>query len=193
VTRIAIIGWGSLLWDLDNLSPFVKDRWLVNSGPRLPLEFSLVSSKRLGALALAIDHENGNDAPSSTIYSTRNEIAAARADLAARERCHLDGIGFIDRSSSNSHCRSLATLAAIKAWFDQSPIDAAVWTDLAPNFFRRTGQEFSLENAERYLLSLAERPLREAKRYVTNAPGGVDSPLRNLLNQKSWWHAITAL
>ncbi|SVC10487.1 uncharacterized protein METZ01_LOCUS263341, partial [marine metagenome] len=41
VSAIAIIGWGSLLWDLDNLTPFVQGDWAINAGPRLPLEFSL--------------------------------------------------------------------------------------------------------------------------------------------------------
>lgn len=30
--RIAIIGWGSLLWDLDNLAPHVSGEWELDLG-----------------------------------------------------------------------------------------------------------------------------------------------------------------
>ena len=35
----AILGWGSLLWDLDDLSPHVRGPWRVCAGPALPMEF----------------------------------------------------------------------------------------------------------------------------------------------------------
>lgn len=41
----AVIGFGSLIWDLDDLAPRVEGQWTLYAGPRLPLEFSLVSAK----------------------------------------------------------------------------------------------------------------------------------------------------
>ena len=86
MSAIAIIGWGSLLWDLDNLTPFVQGDWAINAGPRLPLEFSLVSRKRLGALALAIDEKHGAYSPSSIIHSMHSDIVEARSNLATGVR-----------------------------------------------------------------------------------------------------------
>ena len=59
--KIAILGWGSLLWD--NQPEF--DRWHESwqyDGPRLKLEFSRVSKSRLRALTLVIDEIYGTPA-----------------------------------------------------------------------------------------------------------------------------------
>jgi hypothetical protein len=193
LSEIAIIGWGSLLWDLDNLSPFVQGDWAMNAGPRLPLEFSLISRKRLGALALAIDEKHGAYSPSSLILSMHSDIVEARSNLAARERTALDGIGFIDLAQQSDYSISLTTKTLISPWLRQSGLQGAVWTDSPPNFENHTSQTFSVENAKRYLRSLNESSLREAKRYITKAPIGVQSPLRLSLAQETWWQDIISL
>ena len=48
--KIAILGWGSLIWNQNGLP--VKGQWKKN-GPVLPIEFSRVS--RDGRLTLVID------------------------------------------------------------------------------------------------------------------------------------------
>ena len=83
--RYAIIGFGSLLWDLETLGPQVVGPWEYYTGPILPLEFSLVSEKRNRALALDIDLEHGTPCPTCIIKSRRNTVAEAVIDLAARE------------------------------------------------------------------------------------------------------------
>ena len=193
MSAIAIIGWGSLLWDLDNLTPFVQGDWAINAGPRLPLEFSLVSRKRLGALALAIDEKHGAYSPSSIILSMHSDIIEARSNLAARERTPLDGIGFIDLEHQSHYSISLTTKTLISSWLEQSGLRGVVWTDSPPNFENRTNQPFSVENAKRYLHSLSEPSLREAKRYIAKAPIGVQSPLRLSLAQETWWQDIISL
>ena len=153
MSAIAIIGWGSLLWDLDNLTPFVQGDWAINAGPRLPLEFSLVSRKRTA----------------------------------------LDGIGFIELEQQSDYSISLTTKTLISPWLKQSGLQGVVWTDSPPNFENHTSQPFSVENAKRYLHSLSKPSLREAKRYITNAPVGVQSPLRLALAQETWWLDVISL
>jgi len=70
----AVIGYGSLIWDLDDLAPHVEGQWTLYAGPRLPLEFSLVSAKRRRGLALVIDHEHGQSCPSCIINSTAIQL-----------------------------------------------------------------------------------------------------------------------
>ena len=53
--RIAIIAWGSLVWDPRTLQ--IKGDW-VASGPELDIEFSRVSKD--GRLTLVIDPVNGS-------------------------------------------------------------------------------------------------------------------------------------
>lgn len=50
--RIAILGWGSLLWEGGQEFDTWHGPWQYD-GPTLKLEFSRVSKKRLGALTLA--------------------------------------------------------------------------------------------------------------------------------------------
>ena len=71
--RIAVIGWGSLIWDLDDLAPKVEGEWRMRAGPALPFEFSLVSRKRKMGLAVCLDPENGDECPTHVIASRRAE------------------------------------------------------------------------------------------------------------------------
>ena len=83
--RIAILGWGSLIWD-DNWPKFDEQRgeWLED-GPILPLEFSRVSGKtRGGALTLVIDEANGRECQVMYAMSKRRYPDDAIADLRDR-------------------------------------------------------------------------------------------------------------
>ena len=90
---IAIIGWGSLLWELENLTPHVQGPWRNRAGPELPLEFSRVSPKRKRALAVCVDLMDGVPCWTSVILSKRGSLAEARTDLARRERAPDGFIG----------------------------------------------------------------------------------------------------
>ena len=52
---IAILGYGSLIWDLEILAPHVAGNWEMRAGPSLPMEFSRISKKRkLGLVVLYV-------------------------------------------------------------------------------------------------------------------------------------------
>ena len=188
--RYAIIGFGSLLWDLDTLRPQVVGPWEYYTGPALPLEFSLVSQKRNRALALDIDLEHGTPCPTCIIKSRRNTVAEAVIDLAVRERAPIKVIGFYDCDSGDGRSLSESIHKQIRNWLESSPWDGAVWTDGASNFRTATGIEFSVAAACEYLRSLSDASLVEAKHYIENAPDRVDTPLRRALAQESWWRNL---
>ena len=127
------------------------------------------------------------------IRDRHSDIIEARSNLAARERTPLDGIGFIDLEHQSKHSISLTTKTVISSWLKQSGLQGVVWTDSPPNFENHTNQPFNVENAKRYLHSLSEPSLREAKRYIAKAPIGVQSPLRLSLAQETWWQDIISL
>jgi hypothetical protein len=108
MSRIAVIAWGSLLWDLDDLAPKVRGAWHVARGPRLPFEFSRVSDKRKRALVVVIDHEHGVECSTSFIESTHTDLDAAVDDLAARERAPRERIGHctVDDDGPSPHFSS---------------------------------------------------------------------------------------
>ncbi len=187
---IAILGWGSLLWDLDDLAPKVEGPWALRAGPRLPMEFSRISPKRRMGLTLALDPAMGAPCATHAIRSRRAELAAARADLAARERAPLDRIGWADAEGFESRLPAVA--GVIAAWCAASGWAGAVWTDLEPNFAEHAGTEFSVPNAMGWLRGLKHDSLAEAHRYIRNAPATVRTPLRRALVGDPWWRATTA-
>ena len=188
MSKIAVIGFGSLLWDLDDLAPKVSGEWKMYKGPILPLEFSLVSRKRHYALALVIDYGDGAPCPTCVIDSVRSEIGAAIVDLANRERMEPTNIGFVDRNTGESHSHREETRNTFWNWIEDSTYDGAVWTDGERNFEALTGRAFSLKTAQDHLRSLQGISLEEARRYIRNAPARVETPLRRALEGAPWWH-----
>ncbi|MDH3451053.1 MAG: hypothetical protein OEN20_01440 [Gammaproteobacteria bacterium] len=186
--RIAIIGWGSLLWDLDDLEPHVTGDWYMAQGPTLPIEFTLVSRKRNRALAAVIDHTVGEHCTASVIQSSKGNLPAAVSDLAQRERCDQRHIGALHRSNGFARAKQSRTTMLVREWLHTTHYHAAVWTDTESNFEATTGEAFSLTTAVEYLKSLPEDSLREAKRYIENAP--VSTPLRRELQDKTWWMTL---
>lgn len=188
MSKIAVIGFGSLLWDLDDLAPKVSGEWKMYEGPILPLEFSLVSRKRHYALALVIDYGDGAPCPTCVIDSVRSKIGAAIVDLANRERMEPTNIGFVDRNTGESHSHREETRNTLWNWIEDSNYDGAVWTDGERNFEALTGRAFSLQTAQDHLRSLQGMSLEEARRYIRNAPARVETPLRRALENSPWWH-----
>ena len=188
MSKIAVIGFGSLLWDLDDLAPKVSGEWKMYEGPFLPLEFSLVSRKRHYALALVIDYGDGAPCPTCVIDSVRSKIGAAIVDLANRERMDPTNIGFVDRNTGESHSHREETRNTLWNWIEDSNYDGAVWTDGERNFEALTGRAFSLQTAQDHLRSLQGMSLEEARRYIRNAPARVETPLRRALENSPWWH-----
>lgn len=99
---IAIVGWGSLIWQPGELE--VASDW-SNDGPVLPIEFSRVSAD--GRLTLVIDPKTqgqgrlpinmgGNDIQTLYIQSANDDLETAIQNLRAREGCRTDMIGYVD-------------------------------------------------------------------------------------------------
>ena len=185
--RYAVIGWGSLIWDLENLAGHVEGGWRMTEGPRLPLEFSRVSPKRKMGLAVCLDPEHGEDCPSHWILSRRRSIAMAVADLARRERAVTGRIGAICTTSGMVRGRLDPVVRTVRDWCLTQGLDGAVWTDLESNFTEHLGERFSVERAVRYLSGLGGDSRDEAVRYIENAPTTTMTPLRRRLAEEAWW------
>ena len=186
---IAIIGWGSLIWDLENLSPHVVGEWKMQSGPRLPMEFSRVSPKRKFGLVVCLDPDAGVPCQTHVIRSKREGIATAIEDLRARERAPVERIGAFHRSGFQ-HGRMPEVVNKVREWCASEGWHGAVWTDLEPNFKAHTELDFSVDAGMRYLKTLRGENLAEAHAYINNAPVHTDTPLRRALAQDPWWQAL---
>jgi hypothetical protein len=120
----------------------------MRAGPRLPLEFSRISPKRLMSLVVVIDPDHGAPCPSHAIASRRGDVHAAAADLMARERARrIDQIGAVcvETGFARASAPEIATLMA--QWCRETGARGAVWTDLPRNFEAETGAPFSVSAA----------------------------------------------
>jgi len=186
--RVAVLGWGSLLWDLADLAPKVEGPWLRGAGPRLPLEFSRISPKRRLSLVVVIDPDEGEDCPTHAIPSRRRTVAAAACDLRRRERAlRLSQIGWVCARTGRARGSDPRVVAAVRRWARDVGAAGAVWTDLDRNFAARTGAPFTVARGLAYLRGLEGESAATARRYIDGAPAETDTPLRRALAAAPWW------
>jgi hypothetical protein len=184
--RIAVLGWGSLVWDGRDLmlaGPFKP------GGPSLPLEFSRVSLDR--RLTLVIDEERGTPCTTYVAPSPFLDLDQAIDNLRRRENMPgAGGIGFVDthdhRRSDTAWERHPRAVLAIEHWAMRYGYRAAIWTALASNFHEpgKGGGPFSVEAALDYLATLDAEQLAQALKYFRNAPPEIRSPLRDAVDQR---------
>ncbi len=186
--RIAIIGWGSLIWDLEILTSHICGDWQMTKGPQLPLEFSRISPKRKMGLVVCLDPTIGMPCATHVIRSNRDTVDAAQADLAARERAPHGRIGWADIAGGAGRMGSV--VLQVQQWCAENGWDGAVWTDLEPNFIDHTQQEFSVARGIAYLKTLNGENLSEAFDYIENAPSHTKTPLRDALAVDPWWQSL---
>ncbi|MEL6999690.1 MAG: hypothetical protein AAFP68_15625 [Pseudomonadota bacterium] len=184
--RYAVLGWGSLIWDLEILEAHVELPWRMEHGPHLPMEFSRISAKRKMGLAVCLDHEFGQACPTHAVPSRRTEIGAVADDLARRERAPVEMIGAVCHATGTRDGRA-EIVEIIADWCTEHGWTGAVWTDLRSNFTEMSGHAFSFDAAGAHLRTLTDEQLEEAVRYITFAPVATDTPLRRTLMQDPWW------
>ena len=191
LSNYAVLGWGSLIWDLDNLAPYVTLPWQMSAGPRLPMEFCRVSAKRKMGLAVCLDSEHGVPCPTHAVASRRSSLAEVVGDLSARERAPVEMIGGVCLvSGAVQGQREISEI--VQAWCRSAGWAGAVWTDLPGNYAEETGRAFSVADASAYLQGLAGESREEAVRYIHNAPAETHTPLRKALAGTSWWESAVA-
>jgi hypothetical protein len=183
----AILGWGSLIWDMENLAPHVRGDWAMGAGPALPMEFTRVSPKRKMGLAVCLDATHGADCATHAIASAKDGIAAVVTDLARRERAPEERIGAVCVVSGHTQGSSPQIVEGVRRWCLGVGWIGAVWTDLPSNFEDHLGEAFTVPRALAYLRTLAGDSLDEAVRYIENAPAATDTPLRRALANDDWW------
>ncbi|WP_118136077.1 hypothetical protein [Oceanicella sp. SM1341] len=190
--EIAILAYGSLVWDPERLAPHIRLPWAMGGGPALPMEFSRISPKRLMGLVLCLDPGQGADCPTHAIASRRASLDAAIADLALRERAPAERIGHVCLRSGARHTRLPEVAERVADWCAATGRDAAIWTDLDPNFAATAGAPFRHDTAEAWLRGLTGPSRDEAVRYITLAPAASDTALRRHLRTRPWWQAEVA-
>lgn len=136
--KIAILGWGSLIWDPRELN--LAAGW-QEGGPVLPIEFSRISAD--GRLTLAIDERNGVYVSTRYATSSLTDLDESIADLQRREgtsnRNRIGSMG-LNHNRQNPGTPSNRVRERIRAWAEHNDFDAVIWTALEANFDERTGE-----------------------------------------------------
>lgn len=184
--RIAILGWGSLLWE----GGAAFDQWhgpWEYDGPTLKLEFSRVSESRLGALTLVIDGEHGTATTVAWCLSRRTNPEDPLCDLRSREGTTADNIGRLIVTPPADSSTDRAPEDPMLAWARLKKLDVVVWTALKSNFMGKTNQPFSVEAVVSYLKTLTPEGKAKAAEYVWRAPDFVKTPVRSALQREPWF------
>jgi hypothetical protein len=184
--HIAILGWGSLLWDEKPDFDNHRSQWDFD-GPELKIEFSRVSRTRGGALTLVIDSVHGSSCSVAHARSKRRDPNDAICDLRSREGTTRANIGIYFADGTLNQTKDQDALAAISKWAKNKAIDVVVWTDLPSNFQKVCGSTFCIAGAVAHIQALDESVKSGAAEYVWRAPGFVNTPLRAALQTEPWF------
>ena len=193
---IAILGWGSLLWDKrPEFESFESQHevWQSN-GPTLRLEFSRVSKSRGKALTLVIeDAPHGAECVVAYALSKRKSWEDVVCDVRDRESTTAANVGFCFADKTMPvRARSGFVLDTIRYWVVARAFSGAVWTDLPSNFAEMSEPKaaFSVDAAVAHVLARSQEDQRKAAEYVWRAPAFVRTPVRAALQAEDWFAAL---
>lgn len=188
--RIAILGWGSLIWDSRSLKIDVtlgNNGWYLN-GPYLPIEFARISKD--GRLTLVIRNGVKDQQVLYSISLFRN-LDEAVLDLAIREGCGKNKIGKYIKEISEVTPADFIYKEKIANWIEEKEnIDAVIWTNLSSSFKDKIGLELTEINAVHYLTCLPLEVQAIAEEYIRKAPVQIDTKIRIAIEDQLNWTSI---
>ncbi len=185
--RIAILGWGSLLWcprKLETVGEWQPD------GPRLPIEFARISGEKATKLTLVL-LEGVEPIKTYWIRSAKSRLDEARENLRVREGKGLDlgDIGYITRDACGWFVPFAQIERLLRDWLRRKAyLEAVIWTGLRSNFEEKCRKPFSVENAVAWLRDLiATNQQAKAEKYIRCAPPQTDTEVRRQVRKCFQW------
>lgn len=184
--RIAVIAWGSLIWDPGTLE--IEGRWR-RDGPLLPLEFCRFSGGRRLTLALL---EGAASVRAYWAVSARGDLVAAAKNLREREKTFPEHVHYWSRDGEAHNNNWPQVQAEVERWLAEKPdLDAAVWTGLGSNWEARRGQPFDPQDAVEHLRGLERSGMgANAREYLEKAPLQSRTAAWRALMQELDWKAV---
>ncbi len=179
--KIAVIAWGSLVWEPRNLD--IEPNWRQD-GPLLPVEFARFSGRERLTLVLV---EGVPLQQTLWTLSRQPTLAAAISNLRARE----------ETSSANIHCwprganlpAKCQVDSSIEDWMRRKQFDCAIWTALGPNDQDRKSGLATEEQRMAYLKRLVAMGKADAAReYFERTPAQIATPLRGRIREELAWN-----
>jgi hypothetical protein len=179
--KIACIGWGSLIWNPENL--IIQREWFYD-GPLLCIEYTRQSIN--GRLTLAI---TPNTKPIRSLWAlmATEDLTEAKQSLCIRETRSLkriaDSIGaiIVEEEYLSEPERT------IHDWLSILKLDAAIWTKLPPKFKETENLAPTLEEAISYLKGLNINKRMIAEEYIRRTPKQIDTFYRREFEKEFGW------
>ncbi len=180
--KIAILGWGSLIWQPKELN-YNKEFYWKDDGPSLPIEFARISNN--GRLTLVITQD---DTEVQTLYTLSNykTIEEAVRDLAVREGSSRKSIGFYEKAKREFSDVNFLFKNKIIEWIDTTDFDAVIWTNLKENWQTKTNYKERIE----YLKSLKGETKTLAEEYIRKTPEQIRTEYRLKIEEQLNWLPI---
>lgn len=188
--KIAILAWGSLIWQPKDLSFDTEFGW-KEDGPILPIEFARISKD--GRLTLVIT-ENGSLVPTFYTASKYKTLDEAILNLAVREGSGRRSIGFYDKSK-NEFAPNVFFEQNILDWINEKDFDAVIWTNLGENWdIKNESREIvkTIKPDERieYLKRLKGNASALAEEYIRKTPVQIKTKYRTKIEEELNWKPI---
>jgi len=121
-------------------------------------------------------------------YMGTDSLNEAIKSLQEWEKTSRNNIGFVSIIDRKSRCGVIKKIEnEIKKWAEERRIDAVIWTDLPSNFTKKTGKDFTIENAIEYLKNLDSEIKEKAKEYIKKAPYQIRTKVRTRIEEELGW------
>lgn len=188
--KIAILAWGSLIWQPKNLL-FDKEFGWKEDGPILPIEFARISKD--GRLTLVIT-ENGSLVPTLYTVSKYETLDEVILNLAIREGSGRKSIGSYDRTK-NEFSPNVFSKQNILDWINKKDFDAVIWTNLGENWVIKNESGEIVETIEpnkriEYLKSLKGNASALAEEYIRKTHVQIKTKYRAKIEEDLNWKPI---
>lgn len=186
--KIAILGWGSLIWLPKDLKFDTNIGW-KEDGPILPIEFARVSQD--GRLTLVIT-PNGTEVPTLYSLSSFDSLDLAVLNLKRREGTVKENIGYYNKSKDEFSPIDFSFKEKIKNWIQTTDFDAVIWTNLPENWEIRNEDKVVIKtidpnNRIEYLQNLKGSESALAEEYIRNTPKQITTKYRNQIIKTLGW------
>lgn len=181
MTKIACLGWGSLVWDPRELA--IQRQWFED-GPLIHVEFTRQSLDGRITLVLV---EGAKPVRSLWAVMDTSNLASAKSALRKRED--------IPEKNAEKHIGSWsigqpspALIPGLGEWASSHAVSHVIWTNLPPKF-NKEEKIPSADEVIKYLEGLMGAQREVAERYVRFAPKQIDTTYRRRIEAALNWTA----